>query len=167
MSRVVVGDVVIHCADVHVRAGSRVTHSPELAPRPFESDEWGEDGWLIRTAYEELPLLSTAMRYPLKSDGQQFAAASLHPRPHFDNQRPSDRARRSARRRTAAKRSAPARSVQGVSDENGDATARYTLGVGGRRPSTRPHLAATYSIYPHLTSVALTPADQCPTLIRY
>lgn len=56
MSRVVVGDVVIHYADLHVRAVSRVTHSPELAPRPFESDEWGEEGWLIRTEYEELPV---------------------------------------------------------------------------------------------------------------
>lgn len=54
LERVSVGDVIIHYADVHVRAVSRVTHASIPAPKPFPSTEWVGEGWLVRTAYEEL-----------------------------------------------------------------------------------------------------------------
>lgn len=79
----------------------------------------------------------------------------------------SDRARRNARRRTAAKRSAPARSLQGVSGENGAATDRYTLGVGGKPPLVQRQLTTFCATYPHDSSAALTASGQCPTLARY
>lgn len=55
MGRVAVGDIVIHYADLHVRAVSRVTRAAVASPRPFESNDWDDDGQLILTAYEELP----------------------------------------------------------------------------------------------------------------
>jgi hypothetical protein len=51
-----------------------------------------------------------------------------------------------------------------MSGENADATYHPTLGVGGSHPLTRLQLATSAFIYQHLTSVALTTADRCPTL---
>ncbi|MEV8212523.1 hypothetical protein [Leifsonia sp. NPDC077715] len=55
MGRVSVGDIVVHYADLHVRAVSRVTQAAEPSPRPFASDDWDDEGQLILTSYEELP----------------------------------------------------------------------------------------------------------------
>lgn len=58
LTRLEPGDVVIHYANTAIRAVGRVEAPSVDAPRPSELGEgrWGEDGYLARVAYRELPV---------------------------------------------------------------------------------------------------------------
>lgn len=119
--------------------------------------------WRLRDSFPQLARRFNLRRAVVAVTARCYRSFAIAP----TVSRRSDLARRSARRRTAAKRRAPARSLQGESGENGAANDRYTLGVGGRRPSPQRQLATSSAIYPHLSSAALTASRQCPTLARY
>ena len=83
LAAAVVGDVVLHYADQHIRAVGTVTQAAEDAPRPYDlpNDRWEDRGRLVRVRYidaeppvhrEEIPLerrLGHPATGPFQGDG--------------------------------------------------------------------------------------------------